>query len=222
MIIEAPGIDLKDLTQKEKNAIWRAGLMHTNAIPFTLTGTVFSGDPTATTLGNTLRSICYAKYYLHRAGLEDVPTLCAGDDCIIFPKKGQEIEYHHAILDATSRAKDRASSVGQCVTEAILSHYTDAEFCSKWFFSTGSDVILTRDYRKLLATKQYYSKKNAALLGNPALHRKAVLRGLETERASALLEDLLRVNAPGSLTEEELSLIRRSKMNLYVPEPTDY
>lgn len=33
-------------------------------------GTTFSGHPTRTTLGNTLRSIMYAFYYIQQAGIE--------------------------------------------------------------------------------------------------------------------------------------------------------
>lgn len=35
-----------------------------NFIPNIINGTVFSGHPTKTTLGNTMRSICYAFYYM--------------------------------------------------------------------------------------------------------------------------------------------------------------
>lgn len=34
-----------------------------NYIPLSIQGTTFSGHPTATTLGNTLRSICYVHFY---------------------------------------------------------------------------------------------------------------------------------------------------------------
>lgn len=55
-------------------------------IPIKLNGTTFSGHPTATTLGNTLRSICYVLFYLHMA---DIPVECckyfaSGDDVNIF------------------------------------------------------------------------------------------------------------------------------------------
>jgi len=46
-----------------------------------------SGDP-FTTLGNTLRSIFYAMYYLRSIPIENRPFIAAaGDDLIMFPKK---------------------------------------------------------------------------------------------------------------------------------------
>lgn len=86
----------------------------------------------------------------------------------------------------------------------------------------GNRLKITRDFSKLLATKQYYSKRNAALLGNPSLHRKAILQGLESEKASILLEDILRVNTSSSVTDEEKQIIERSRINRYIPEDTDY
>lgn len=46
-------------------------------------GTVFTGHPTLTTLGNTLRTICYAKYVSFKT---KIPTalMAAGDDCVVF------------------------------------------------------------------------------------------------------------------------------------------
>jgi hypothetical protein len=40
-----------------------------NYIPLTINGTTFSGHPTATTLGNTLRSICYVHFYADQANI---------------------------------------------------------------------------------------------------------------------------------------------------------
>lgn len=70
-------------------------------------------------------------------------------------------------------------------------------------FVNGSEIILTRDPRKILATKQFYNKKNAHILNNPHLHRLAILQGLEAEQLSHLLEDCLRINV--SVRKEELS-----------------
>lgn len=60
-------------------------------IYFELNGTTFSGHSTKTTLGNTLRTLCYAWFYIMQAGISDTPWDCehvfviaSGDDCVIF------------------------------------------------------------------------------------------------------------------------------------------
>lgn len=64
--------------------------VESNYICNVIKGTTFSGHPTKTTLGNTLRSICYAHYYLHCAGItkswdrSDIFVIAAGDDVVIF------------------------------------------------------------------------------------------------------------------------------------------
>jgi len=58
-----------------------------------------SGDP-FTTLGNTLRSIFYAMYYLRDIEPEARPFIAAaGDDLIMFPKKHQLERVVKLILD---------------------------------------------------------------------------------------------------------------------------
>jgi hypothetical protein len=58
-----------------------------------LRGTTFSGHTTKTTLGNTLRTMSYALYYMHRAGLahtfeqaerRGMTIMASGDDLVIF------------------------------------------------------------------------------------------------------------------------------------------
>lgn len=62
--------------------------MQQNYIYNKICGTTFSGHPTKTTLGNTLRSICYAYYYIY--GIIPKPWLsnevkvrASGDDVVI-------------------------------------------------------------------------------------------------------------------------------------------
>ena len=94
MFTYLPGIELprmpKKLLQEFKISKWKT--KQTNqirswlAIP--IDGTTFSGHPTRTTLGNTLRSLCYMYYYLEEAGLEEPwinPScfvIASGDDTV--------------------------------------------------------------------------------------------------------------------------------------------
>lgn len=53
-------------------------------------GTVFSGHPTRTTLGNTLRVLSYAYFVAHEANipLDKIRVHVAGDDlCVILPRR---------------------------------------------------------------------------------------------------------------------------------------
>lgn len=53
-------------------------------------GTTFSGHPTKTTLGNTIRSVLYAYFYCIKAGIltpwksEHCFVIASGDDVVIF------------------------------------------------------------------------------------------------------------------------------------------
>lgn len=64
--------------------------VQTNYICNVIKGTTFSGHPTKTTLGNTIRSLAYAYYYCLKAGItrpwdsEFVDVMAAGDDVVIF------------------------------------------------------------------------------------------------------------------------------------------
>jgi len=131
-----------------------------------------SGDP-YTTLGNTFRTICYLRYYTRSAG----PCSCfaAGDDGVVLT---DDTSVHGHILSQTSRTPDGVSPLGQIVKEATLSELQGIEFCSKWFYKVSGKLYATRNLVKVLATKQYYSRKNAHLLNNPHLHRLAILQGL--------------------------------------------
>lgn len=63
--------------------------IESNFIYNKILGTTFSGHPTKTTFGNTIRSICYAYYYIEQAGFQDpwndkrFKVRAAGDDLVI-------------------------------------------------------------------------------------------------------------------------------------------
>lgn len=95
------------------------------------------------------------------------------------------------------------------------------EFCSRWFFQTHCGLVATRDFNKLLNTKQYYNRSNAHILNDPTLHRLAILQGLQSEQASHLLEDIVSVpllNVSYTTSHEEAS--RKWWLAKYPPQPT--
>jgi len=44
-----------------------------------------------------------------------------------------------------------------------------------------------------MTTKQYFTGKNKHILADPYLHREAILRGVESENLSLLIEDMLTI-----------------------------
>jgi len=51
--------------------------------------------------------------------------------------------------------------------------------------------MATRDYKKTLCTKMHYSKQNAAIYHNPDIYAAAIYEGVNSEKASQLIEDIL-------------------------------
>jgi len=173
-------------------------------LPFTLDGTMASGDP-FTTLTNTFRSLLYYKYILRHKN--NFFILAAGDDVMILPRdRKQGLAIKTAVLSATSRTTDVPSPLGQVVKECKLSDLTEADFCSKWIFRVGTELVMTRDYAKVLTTKQFYTRKNAHLLSSPVVHRAAILAGVQSETASTLLEDVISASCP-AVSDLDFALI---------------
>lgn len=155
-------------------------------MPLTVIGTMCSGDP-YTTLGNTFRQLLYSMYYTRF--LTRVDHNAAGDDSNMPCHNPAEVR--QAVLQNTSRDNLTPSPLGQIVKSVDYGPLETAEFCSKWFFLVQGKLVATRDLRKVLATKQFYSRKNQHLLRNPHLHRLAILQGLHSESASKLLEAMI-------------------------------
>jgi len=70
---------------------WKNNRIENDWVYFEIEGTTFSGHATRTTLGNTLRSLCYAWYYQMICGISQTPwdsdlvfTMAAGDDVVMF------------------------------------------------------------------------------------------------------------------------------------------
>jgi len=151
-------------------------------IPCKINGTTFSGHPTATTLGNTLRSICYVKFYQQLCSLSDndIRYFAAGDDVNIFVRRGLEAKFYDQILAVTNRGNvANNGTLGQIIKEIRMSSWDDVDFCSKWSFSNGTydSFYFTRDCRKTLSTRLFYSGKLAQFLNSADLYVSALLEG---------------------------------------------
>lgn len=83
--------------------------------------------------------------------------------------------------------------------------------------------MCTRDVHKLLATKQYYNKSNAAILADPVLHRLAILQGIQSEQVSHLVEDIVAATTPHHVaTSKQRDAISALWYKKYPPMPVSY
>lgn len=87
VFVEAPGCESEWNLEQKRLFQKYVKKRRNNYVPFTYNGTTFSGDP-HTTLGNTLRSLFYAFYYLR--DLHPTPwdnseffIMAAGDDVVV-------------------------------------------------------------------------------------------------------------------------------------------
>lgn len=88
-------------------------------------GTTFSGHSTKTTLGNTLRTLCYSWYYQIEAGISNTPwdcdrsfTIASGDDGVIFVEPNHVNRLVETIRRlCTTNTEFQTVGLGQCVKE---------------------------------------------------------------------------------------------------------
>lgn len=104
------------------------------AIP--IDGTTFSGHPTRTTLGNTLRTICYMFYYMECAGIDnpwkndDCFIAASGDDIVVWIDSEIATRLKNVIASLSFRDKNDHDTLGlgQVIKEVKLSGWYDFDF----------------------------------------------------------------------------------------------
>lgn len=89
MFTKIEGADLPEMPENARRDLSGFGIYDTKDwIYIPIKGTTFSGHPTRTTLGNTLRSLLYMYYYLVDAGIsnpwdnDSVFVIASGDDVV--------------------------------------------------------------------------------------------------------------------------------------------
>lgn len=77
------------------------------------------------------------------------------------------------------------------------------DFCSKWSFSdnTYDSFYFTRDCKKTLSTRLFYSGTLIQFLNDPNLYVSALLEGFSSEHVSELLEDILKSRLTGEYVQ---------------------
>lgn len=228
MFFHLPGVTLPHLPDKLRKKLTRLKIyknQHEYGV-LPLDGTTFSGHPTRTTLGNTIRSLLYGYTICMQAGIEKpwrsitghgdfydpnpkVYVMAAGDDVVIFshPDYVDSIVEQVKLLTAEKKSVDQEKGLGIVVDKISVSHSWDFDFCSKWSFSTGNDLsewTLTRDLHKAMTQKMFYTKNNLEIHMHPAIHAKALLECVQHDKASRLLENILQYRYDSLVAKDEI------------------
>lgn len=176
--------------QAKYRKCWNDGQSQ-DAMRLILGGSTFSGHPTLTTLGNTMRSLSYIWWTLERVGIQegwkknkDSFSAASGDDSICWIRSAKTDEFVQALKETTAKDKKTPQiGLGQCIDghKIFVNEFWCMDFCSKWCFYVDNEWYITRDYGKTLWNKQTYSGTNETLQARPALHCLAIESGLEAE-----------------------------------------
>jgi hypothetical protein len=173
-------------------------------------GTVFSGSPTLTTLGNTMRVIFYHKYAAAAAGLQekDYVLRVAGDDALMWISGRFCNQYEGALQTLFAENKqNRTKGLGQ-VLEWSRNPWYRAEFCSKILVCKTADPTSAHWVRKpesILRKGQRYYGTQADLIESPEKYSNVWATGLLNEtRGPIYLEiGLIRMAMSNGASAEE-------------------
>lgn len=119
----------------------------------------------------------------------------------------------NTILQFTNRDNNpRIGTLGQIIKDIRLSKWDDIDFCSKWSFSnnTYESFYFTRDCKKTLATRLFYSGKLIRFLNDSNLYVSALMEGFESEHISWLIEDILKSRLTNVFTPGQSQLLNHS------------
>lgn len=149
-----------------------------------LIGTTFSGHPTRTTLGNTIRSIIYHTYILKCAGVpeDEYFVAASGDDVCVWIRRKWMKAYIRELVRLTARNTDEATiGLGQCIKEWKESEWWDIDFCSKFCTLDNGEWIVSRDVSKQWREKTFYCGSNQFFHRHPEFHVSAMAMGSISE-----------------------------------------
>lgn len=159
---------------------------------YDVNGTTFSGHPTKTTLGNTLRTLCYYRYALRH--LSNVQMMASGDDIVCWLERKESQLAIAGVSSISSKTADfKYHGLGQVVKKVEIKEKYDIDFCSKNFYYTDtSGLIVTRDVEKLLKTKLSAQTDYAPFVKDPRAYMSLLYRAALVEVPCPLIHELLR------------------------------
>jgi hypothetical protein len=118
-------------------------------------GTVFTGHPTRTTFGNTLRIGLFLKYALRTLPANDWRALIGGDDVLLIIKKGTGQKVHRLLTNCFMTKSHYDSStgpqkygLGQVIKEQAQLENNIVNFLSKQGFYVLDKLIYSRQFAR--------------------------------------------------------------------------
>lgn len=159
---------------------------------YNVDGTTFSGHPTKTTLGNTLRTLAY-----YRFAFKDLPRvqmMAAGDDVVCWIERK---DIPQAIERVSYISKKDAAigehGLGQVVKSVEAKEKFQLDFCSKNFFYTNqSGLVVTRDVEKLMKTKLSAQTKYEPFIRDPQAYMTLIYKSALAEIPCPLIHSMLK------------------------------
>jgi len=120
-------------------------------------GTVFSGHPTRTTFGNTMRVIYYALYTKHLASIEKMRILVAGDDVLLEMEETDYARFYQAHSQVYWLGAEgyKQHGLGQ-LSKGTHKTGRTGNFLSKKIYNLGYDAVITRTPLRIIATGLIY------------------------------------------------------------------
>lgn len=177
---------------------------------YNVTGTTFSGHPTKTTLGNTLRTLSYYRFAF--SALTNVQMMAAGDDIVCWIERGEAMR---AVQRVSYISKKDAAigehGLGQVVKSIEIREKYDLDFCSKNFFYTEqSGLVVTRDVEKLMKTKLSAQTKFQPFIRDPQAYVTLIYKSALAEIPCPLIHQILlkRVKELGGLKDPTPSQVK--------------
>jgi len=144
---------------------YKRGGTYTRVVNGKIRGTTFSGHPTRTTLGNSLRVYLYARFVAHRAGVK-IGTIVAGDDVLCFISRNDLPRFRKCFWDVyidgtTVKPKDRCThGLGQVAKDYKENYDQTFDFLSKYGMIYHENVILNRRIERALLSGNDTNKVN--------------------------------------------------------------
>lgn len=158
-------------------------------------GTTYSGHPTRTTLGNTLRSINYYSYLMELIGIEP-KLIAAGDDVCCFVENDRVPDFLRTVWQYTHNVNEVIQKgLGQIVKDVFVTPWWKIDFCSKHAVHVGNTETydgwyLTREPKKALTTRNYVPKQHPLFKDRGYLYNEAISYSIKTELPIPFFEDV--------------------------------
>lgn len=190
-----------------------------NWVHYYVYGTTFSGHPTRTTLGNTIRSLIYHHYLSRDVKLKFV--VASGDDVCTWMDTDNVDKYINRMKKETARNTDAQQvGFGQCIKEWTVSDWWNMDFCSKHCELTMSNWGIYRDGRKCWREKMFYNGGYQIFHEQPELHLIAMQESAKIELNCPLIDEFYteRINRlkKRARTHAERKRIHENQTNLSI------